>query len=126
MLQVTGNVRLSYWPCLAALLLLSVFTGCNVGTSFHVLEHNIIVSEYVADAAQSNALVKGVAKNIGPWLVEECGVSVTFYDYRGNTLAVRSSSCKRLEPGQSWNFTVELKGQDAWKVGNYSLSAFSK
>lgn len=119
-------MRLSYWPCLAALLLISVYTGCNAETSFHVLEHNIIVSEFVSDATQSSALVKGVAKNTGAWPVEECGVSVTFYDYQGNTLGVCSSICRRLEPGESWNFKVELKGQDAWKVGKYSLSTFRK
>ena len=126
MLQVTGKVPLKCRACLAGLMLLAGITGCAAGTSFQVVEHNIVVSEYSSDAAQSVAVVRGVARNTGASPLEGCGVSVTFYDYQGNELDVFSSSCKRLEPGENWNFTVELKGQDAWKVGRYSLSTFSK
>lgn len=111
---------------MTALSLISIFTGCSVGTSFQVIEHNIIVSEFSAGGAQSSALVRGVARNTGPWPVENCGVSVIFYDYQRNTLGAYSSSRERLEPGEDWNFQVELKGQDSWKVARYSLTASAK
>jgi hypothetical protein len=107
-------------------MLLAGITGCTAATDFQVIEHNIVVSEYTADVAQSVAVVRGVARNTGAWPLDGCGVSVTFYDYKGNRLDVYSSSCKRLEPGENWNFNVELKGQEAWKVGRYSLSTFIK
>ena len=107
-------------------MLLAGTTGCTAGTGFQVIEHNIVVSEYTADEAQSVAVVRGVARNTGAWPLEDCGVSVTFYDYEGNKLDAYSSSCRRLEPGGNWNFNVELKGQDVWKVARYSLSAFTK
>jgi hypothetical protein len=126
MLQVTAKVRLNYRACLVALMLLTGTTGCTAGTGFQVIEHNIVVSEYTADEAQSVAVVRGVARNTGAWPLEDCGVSVTFYDYEGNKLDVYSSSCRRLEPGENWNFHAELKGQNAWKVARYSLSTFIK
>ncbi|MCX6001124.1 MAG: FxLYD domain-containing protein [Chloroflexi bacterium] len=106
--------------------MLAGIAGCTSGTGIQVIEHNIVVSEYTTDAAQSVAVVKGVARNTGAWPLEDCGVSVTFYDFEGNKLDVYSSSCKRLEPGEDWNFSVELKGQEAWQVGKYSISTFSK
>jgi len=126
MLQVTAKMRLNYRACLVALMLLAGTTGCTAGTGFQVIEHNIVVSEYTADEAQSVAVVRGVARNTGAFPLEDCGVSVTFYDYEGNKLDVYSSSCRRLEPGENWNFNAELKGQNAWKVARYSLSTFIK
>ena len=126
MLQVTAKVRLNYRAYLVALMLLAGTTGCTAGTGFQVIEHNIVVSEYTADEAKSVAVVRGVARNTGAWSLEDCGVSVTFYDYEGNKLDVCSSSCKRLEPGENWNFNIDLKGQAAWKVGKYSITTFSK
>ena len=126
MLQVTGNAPLKYQASLLGLVLLAGIAGCTAGAGLQVIQHSIVVSEYATDAAQSVALVKGVATNTGAWPLEDCGVSVTFYDFEGNRLDVCSSSCRRLEPGENWNFNVELKGQEAWKVGRYSLSTFSK
>ena len=126
MLQVTGKAPLKYRAFLLGLVLLAGITGCATGTGLQVIQHSIVVSEYTTDAAQSVAVVKGVATNTGAWPLEDCGVSVTFYDFEGNKLDVSSSSCRRLEPGENWNFNVELKGQEAWKVGKYSLSTFSK
>ena len=126
MLQVTGTVRLKCRHCLVALMLLAGTIGCTAATDFQVIEHNIVVSEYTADVSQSVAVVRGVARNTGVRPLDGCGVSVTFYDYDGNKLDVYSSNCKRLEPGENWNFNVELKGQEAWKVGRYSLSTFIK
>lgn len=115
-----------YLACLAGLLMVAGSAGCAAGENFQVVEHSIVISEYSADASQSVAVVKGVARNTGPWPLEGCGVSVTFYDYQGNKLDVYSSSCTRLEPGGDWGFSVELKGQEAWKVGRYSLATFCK
>lgn len=119
-------MRLKYRACLLGLILLAGITGCAAGTGFQVIEHSIVISEYTTDAAQSSAVVKGVARNTGVWPLEDCGVTVAFYDFEGNKLDVYSSVCKRLGPGEDWNFSVELRGQQAWKVGKYSLSTFSK
>jgi hypothetical protein len=107
-------------------MLLAGITGCSTGDGFQVIEHNIVVSEYSSDQAQSVAVVRGVARNTGAAPLEGCGVSVTFYDYGGNKLGVNSSSCKLVEPGGNWNFTIVLKGQDAWKVARYGISTFVK
>ena len=126
MLQVTGKAPLKYRACLLGLVLLASITECTTGTGLQVIQRSIVVSEYTTDAEQSVAVVKGVATNTGAWPLEDCGVSVTFYDFEGNKLDICSSSCRRLEPGENWNFSVELKGQEAWQVGKYSISTFSK
>ena len=126
MLQVTGKVPLKYKACLVGLIALAGIAGCAGATGFQIIEHNIVVSEYTTDAAQSVAVVRGVAANTGAWPLEGCGVSVIFYDFAGNKLDECSSSCNRLGPGENWSFNIELKGQQAWKVARYSLSAFSK
>lgn len=125
MLQVTAEVLLKSGICLAVLILLAATAGCSSGGGFQVIEHNIVISEYAADELQSIAVVRGVARNMGSWPLEGSGVSVVFYDYEGNKLGVYSSNCQHLEPGESWNFNIELRGREAWKVGKYSLSTFS-
>ncbi len=119
-------LRLSY--VLAVLPLLSIFSfaACNPDTAFQVVEHSLTVSEYTADLTQSTATVKGLAKNTGNWPVEYGGVSVTYYDYQGNKLVVLSESRQRLEPGEAWEFKVELKGPAAWKVAKYAIATFHK
>lgn len=126
MLQVTAKVHLKSRACLAVLILVAVIAGCTSGGGFQVIEHNIVISEYAADEAQSVAVVRGVARNTGAWPLEGCGVSVIFYDYEGNKLGVYSGNCQHLEPGENWNFHIELRGREAWKVGRYSLSTFIK
>lgn len=117
---------LKYRACLIGIITLAGITGCAGVTGFRVIEHNIVVSEYTADAAQSVAVVRGVAANTGAWPLESCVVGVTFYDFAGNKLDECSTSRKGLGPGENWSFNLELKGQQAWKVARYSLSAFSK
>jgi hypothetical protein len=115
--------------CLAFVVVLvpvALITACTPGAGFQVIEHNIVISEYAADEAQSVAAVSGVARNTGAWPLEGCGVTVIFYDYEGNKLDVSSSSCQKLGPGENWDFKVELKGRPAWRVARYSVSTFTR
>jgi hypothetical protein len=95
---------------------------CTSGSSLQILERSIKVQEFTADAAQSVATVQGVVRNAGGWPIEGCEVRVVFYDYQGTSLGTYPETRQRLEGGETWNFKVELKGSDAWKVASYTIS----
>ena len=67
----------------ALLLVSSIFVACSPDAQLQVLQHNITINEFTADAAQSVATVKGVIKNQGIWPVQNCTVIADFYDYQG-------------------------------------------
>lgn len=108
---------------IVVLSLLSVLTGsCNEGNSLQIIEHSIVIQEFTGDITQSSAIVTGVVKNMGYWKVNRCSVAANFYDIAGNTVAILTDNRTGLESGESWNFKIVLKGQDAWKVARYSLN----
>jgi hypothetical protein len=110
----------------ALILFSSVFVACSPGSHLQVLQHNITVNEFTADAAQSVATVTGIVKNQGIWPVQSCTVIADFYDYKGYKIGTYSDTLQRLEPGQTCDFKVELKGTEAWKVATYSVSVVGK
>lgn len=97
--------------------------SCVFRPSIQILDQNITVQEFTADAEQSVAVVKGVARNAGGWPVEICTISVSFFDYGGNKLGEYTDSKQRLEAGETWDFRVEMRGKDSWKVAYYTLVA---
>jgi hypothetical protein len=107
---------------LLSLILVPCLNACSPVNGVRVVRHDIQVAEFTADVTQSAATVQGQAQNTLLWARDDCRICVTFYDYGGNSLGVFSDSIKRLEPGQVWNFRVELKGADAWKVARYDIS----
>jgi hypothetical protein len=110
----------------ALILFSSVFVACSPASQLQVLQHNITINEFTADAAQSVATVKGIVKNQGIWPIQSCTVITDFYDYKGYKIGTYTDTLQRIEPGQACNFMVELKGADAWKVATYSISVVSK
>lgn len=116
------------WPkgiykVLSAVLLLLTVTACSMGRELQVTEHNIVVQEFTGDIAQSTATVSGIAVNNGNWAIKDARVSVSFFDNKGNVIDVISASRTELAPGEPWNFKIELKGQNAWKVVRYNISS---
>jgi hypothetical protein len=115
-------MRLSQRLILVSLILIPWLHACSPITAVRVIKHNIAVAEFTADVTQSAAVVEGQAQNTQLWPLDGCRICVIFYDYQGNSLGMISDSIKRLEPGQVWNFRMELKGGDAWKVARYDIS----
>jgi len=119
----TGSLLL----VLPALLLVSaLFVACSPESQLQVLQHNITINEFTADAAKSVAIVKGVVKNQGIWPVQNCMVIADFYDYKGYKIGTYTDTLQRLEPGQASDFKIELRGSEAWKVATCSVSVVSK
>ena len=82
--------------------------------------------ELTGDVMQSTATVRGTAINQGNCAAQNCVVSVTFYNYQGEAIGQYSDARLRLEAGEVWNFKVDLKGRETWKVARYSISAANK
>jgi hypothetical protein len=113
--------------CLALLCVLVLSSAaCTSGAPVKILEHSISVQEFTADITQSVATVTGVARNMGSWSVEDCTISATFHGYDGTNLGTLSETRRRVEPGEIWDFKIELKGADAWKVARYTVAASCK
>lgn len=106
---------------LALILCSSALVACSARSALQVLDEKFEVNEFTANIAQSSAAVTGVVINRG-WLpVDNVVVTVDFYDGQGNSLGKYAGTHGRLQPEEVWNFKVELKGQDAWKVVRYDL-----
>jgi hypothetical protein len=111
---------------LALILCSLALIACSPRSALQVLEPQFEVSEFTANVAQSSAIVTGVVINRG-WLpADNIVVTVHFYDGQGNMLGTYAGTHDRLQPDQVWNFKVEMKGQDAWKVVRYDLSVTNR
>lgn len=112
---------------LAILTLCSLtLVACSVGTPLRILERSITVQEFTADPEQSSATVKGIARNEGGWPIQECTISVSFFDYQGKNVGTHTELRQWLEAGETWDFSATLKGKDAWQVARYTLSTACK
>lgn len=114
------------YKVLLSLLLLLPAVACNTGSELQVAVHRIMVQEFTGDMTQSTAMVSGTAVNNGRGTIKEARVSVSFFDKKGNVIDVLSEMKSELAPGEHWNFIVELKGGDAWKVVRYSIVSSNK
>jgi len=103
-----------------------VLSACLPTPQVQILEHSITVNEFTADIGQSTAVVRGVVRNQYVWPVQNCVVTVDFFDYQGGKIGTYSDTLSRMEPGQAWNFKVELKGAEAWKAAWYRISIANK
>lgn len=103
-----------------------LFISCTSGPNLQIIEHSIAVREFTADTSQSTATVKGVAENIGDRPADKCSISVTFYDYQGGIVGTKEELKERISPGEVWNFTIELKGKEAWNVAGYKIFTKNK
>jgi hypothetical protein len=110
----------------AALLFISL--SCNSGSGFQVLKNELTVRQFPGNSqqTQSMAAVTGNAANPGETTVSNCVITVTFYDEAKNKLGVATATKESLGPGETWNFSVQITGPDAWKASSYDIVPSSK
>jgi hypothetical protein len=53
-------------------------------------------------------------------------IAVNFYDKNKNLLATASAVKQNLQPGETWDFSVQTVGPDAWKIISYDIAASMK
>jgi len=110
---------------LALVLCFSTFSLIACQSALQITQQRIEVNEFTIDPAQSYAAVSGVLENRGWFAAGNVLVAVNFYDSQGNKVGASSAMKERLEAGQVWDFKVVMRGEDAWKVARYELSASS-
>lgn len=111
---------------LAAQLLFTI--SCSSGSDLQITSHTITVREFTGDlnTVQSVATVTGTARNKGNSVIQDCVISVIFYDGQRNVVGTSTATRESLDANEVWNFTVQLKGQDAWKVLSYDIEALGR
>jgi hypothetical protein len=111
--------------CLVLLVLLglSAYFGCDNqgGAGLKIINQNLTVHEF-SGGPQSIAVVYGRAQNIKTVNIDSATISVNFYDKDKRLIATASSEKENLKPGESWDFSVQTVGPDAWKIVSYDIS----
>jgi hypothetical protein len=110
-------------------LLIAYFGCANQGElsgELKILSHSMTVHEFTGGAPQSTAVVRGRAQNVGSATIGSAMIAVNFYDKNKNLLATASAVKQNLQPGETWDFSVQTVGPDAWKIISYDIAASTK
>jgi hypothetical protein len=120
--------RYGHWLVCLTLGLILISAGCSRGGGLQVISHDLTTRQFTGDlnSIKSMAVVTGVAKNVESDAATECNITVRFFDADKNLIGVSSASKQFLEPGEVWDFTVQLTAPDAWKVRSYDISSSSR
>jgi hypothetical protein len=112
------------------LLLLAGFIGCGgqgePSGQLKILSHSMTVHEFSGGAPQSTAVVRGRAQNVGSATIGSAMIAVNFYDKNKNLLDTASAVKQNLQPGETWDFSIQTVGPDAWKIISYDIAASMK
>ena len=81
------------------------------------------VQNFSGDKPRSVAVVSGSARNTGTIAISQAVITVVFYDGDGKIIDTTSSTAKDLQPGETWNFSLQNSGTEAWKISKYAISA---
>lgn len=106
-----------------ALAILLLILSCAPAADLKITSHAITVREYTGELnnIESLAVVTGTAINTGNTEIKNCVIRIIFYDKNKEIIGSAESSKEILKPGDVWNFTVQLKGPNAWKVLSYDI-----
>lgn len=112
----------------ALILLLGILLSCNQGSGFRILKNELTVRQFTGNSSQiqSMAAVTGAAINPGETAVTDCIITVIFYDSEKTKLGVATVKKESLGPGETWNFSAQLTGPDAWKARSYDIIPSNK
>ena len=84
------------------------------------------VHEFTGGGPQSTAVVRGRAQNVSNVTISIAMIAVNFYDKNKNLLATASAAKQNLQPGETWDFSVQTVGPDVWKIVSYDIAASTK
>lgn len=108
--------------------LLCIYLACTSLSSLKISNTELTAREFTtpANIKSSMAALTGSATNIKNTPARNCLVTVRFFDSNKNELGTASTARESLEPGETWNFTVQLTGSDAWKARSYDIRVSSQ
>jgi len=84
------------------------------------------VHEFSGSGPQSVAVVYGRAQNVSRGAINYATVAVNFYDKNQKLIATGSAAKQNLQPGETWDFSVQTVGPDAWKIITYDITSSTK
>jgi len=116
--------KLSLIVLLVTVMLL-IQAACMTASNLQITDPELTAREFTGDlnTRSSMAVLTGIARNTKDVPARNCILTVTFYDAQSNCIGVASASRESLAPGETWSFTVQLTGPDAWKARSYDLKA---
>ena len=101
-------------------------SGMSGSGDLKILSHSMSVRDFISGGPQSTAVVVGRAQNVSDGVISSAMIAVNFYDKNKNLLATGSAARPNLQPGETWDFTVQTVGPDAWKIVSYDIAASTK
>lgn len=110
------------------LLLILIVIACSSAprdtgqSKLVILNHSMTVQNFVTDRPSSVAVVSGSAVNNGQETIPIAVISVEFKNSDGKVIAKGTASVENLKPGDTWNFSVQSYGTEAWKISTYEIS----
>lgn len=84
------------------------------------------VQELSGGTPQSMAVVYGRAQNVSQGAMSYATIGVNFYDKNKKVIATGSTVKQNLQPGETWDFSVQNVGPDAWKIVSYDITTSAK
>jgi hypothetical protein len=110
---------------LLAFCLLTLQPGCISTSDLKIVSSQLTSREFTGDLNIRNSMsvVTGVARNTKAASINNCEITVTFYDAQHNNIGVATTSRELLGAGETWNFTAQLTSADAWKARSFDISA---
>ncbi len=116
----------------ASILILALLSGvllwliaCSPATSLKLSNLNLTARQFTGPSNMTEAMaaVTGTAQNAGNAAIKNCVITVTFFDENKNTIGSANTTREAMQPGETWNFTAQLTGSDAWKARTYQINA---
>jgi hypothetical protein len=87
-----------------------------------LLEHTLAIHEFTGDHPKSTAVITGKAENTGDSPVSSVVITADFYNADGEVIATESATRENVAPYETWTFTIQTTGPDAWKIKRYDIS----
>jgi coenzyme F420-reducing hydrogenase beta subunit len=90
-----------------------------------IVSSELTSREFTGDlnVRSSVSVVTGIARNTKDTSINNCVITVTFYDAQRNNIGVATTSRELLGAGENWDFTAQLTSADAWKARSFDISA---
>jgi hypothetical protein len=88
-----------------------------------ILSHRMTVQNFSKDQPSSVAVVSGTATNKGSQTIDMAVISVVFRDNTGKAIASGTATRQNLQAGETWDFSVQSRGTEAWKIHSYDIKA---
>ncbi len=102
--------------------------SCSGNSGLQIVNHDLTIRQFTGDlnSIKSMAVVSGAARNISSAPLSDCTINVSYLDADRNLIGNSSAYRQYMEPGEVWNFTVQLTVPDAWKARSYEISGTAR